>query len=253
MPPYDEHNQPHFLFLLTPPFSGSTVVAKILNTSPRTMMLTHRGEGQWLIRGLYEERRWDPEKEINYESVKAVWLNVYQKTAKTNPRVDVVIEKSPSNMMRVEKLTSLFARYSLLANNRDAYANCASILYRRYDGANINAMQRQKVLEELAQRWLVRSYKLRELITKYEIPLLTYEWFCQNPALILEVLDLPPGVTDTIDVNAKVQVKDYPPQPVSNQNERQISRLSDDEIELISRVLAPHRALLDFFNYEIRP
>lgn len=156
-------------------------------------------------------------------------------------------------MMRVEKLTSLFARYSLLANNRDAYANCASILYRRYDGANINAMQRQKVLEELAQRWLVRSYKLRELITKYEIPLLTYERFCQNPALILEVLDLPPGVTDTIDVNAKVQVKDYPPQPVSNQNERQISRLSDDEIELISRVLAPHRALLDFFNYEIRP
>ncbi len=175
-----------------------------------------------------------------------------KKRRKQNPQVNVVIEKSPSNMMRIEQLTSLFAKYSLLANNRDAYANCASILYRRHDGANISAIRRQKVLEMLAWKWLVRSYKLRELITKYGIPLLTYERFCENPALILEVLDLPPGVSDTIDVNAKVQVKDYLPQPISNQNKRQISQLSDEEIALISRVLAPHRTLLDFFNYEIR-
>lgn len=126
LPRYDENNQPHFFFLITPPYSGSTAIAKLLDTSHKTMTLTPNGEGQWLIPGLCQQDRWKPEKEVNYESVKAVWLNAFQKEKRVNSHIDVVIEKSPPNMMRLDNLLSQFTDYSILANNRNPYANCAS-------------------------------------------------------------------------------------------------------------------------------
>jgi hypothetical protein len=45
IPRYDEKDQPHFLFIITPPESGSTAIAKFLDSSPRTMTLTRMGKG----------------------------------------------------------------------------------------------------------------------------------------------------------------------------------------------------------------
>jgi len=250
-PRYDENNQPHFFFLITPPYSGSTAIAMLLDTSRRTMTLKPNGEGQWLVPGLCEQDRWNPDKEVDYESVKAVWLNAFQKKLQSNQDVDVVIEKSPPNMMRIDKLSSQFYNYSLLANNRDPYANCASILYRNHDPENISSIKRKEILEKLAQDWLMRSYKLREIIIKNKVPLLTYEQFCQAPSSLLKVLELPKGVCDTININAKVKVKDYKVQSIVNQNERQISNLTNAEIECIGKNLKHDSTLLDFFDYKV--
>jgi len=248
---FDENVQPHFFFLITPPYSGSTAIAKLLSSSSRIMCLKENGEGQWLVPGLCEIDRWDPEKEINYESVKSVWLRVYQKEKELNSHVDVVIEKSPPNMMRLEQLSSQFSNYSLLVNNRNPYANCASILYRLHDPQNLSATKRKEVLVRLVKDWLTRSKKLRALITKHNIPLLTYEKFCENPASILQVLDLPDGVSDSININAEVKVKDYQVQAISNQNERQIKNLTSEDIRNISLILNTECELLRFFGYEV--
>ena len=72
------------------------------------MILQPRGEGQWLVSGLCEKDRWNPEKEVNYLSVKATWLNVYQQVSRLTKNVDVVIEKSLPNMMRIEQLSRLY-------------------------------------------------------------------------------------------------------------------------------------------------
>jgi hypothetical protein len=67
----------------------------------------------------------------------------------------------------------------------------------------------------------------------------------------LGLLDLPEGVSSTIDTDAKVKVKDYTVQSISNQNERQISKLTNAYIESIGCVLETESPLLDFFGYEI--
>jgi len=215
------------------------------------MLLSRYGEGQWLVPGLCEGDRWNPEKVVDYKSVKAVWLNKFQNEKKRNPHIDVVVEKSPPNMMRINKLSSLFDDYSFLANNRDPYANCASILYHKNNLENMSSMQRKEVLEKLAQNWLMRSRKLKEIVIKMDVALLTYEQFCQNPASIFDVLEFPEGVSDSIDVNEKVKVKDYKVQSISNQNERQISNLTNGEIECIGRTLKPDSTLLEFFGYGV--
>jgi len=248
---FDTEDQPHFLFIITPPYSGSTVLSELLNTSHRTMILQERGEGQWLIPGLCEKDRWSLNKKINYDSLKSVWLNTYQKMKRLTQTIDVVIEKSPPNMMRIEEISALFTNYSFIANNRDPYANCASILYRHHDAENITFDQRQKFLKEFAENWVIRSIRIRDLILKLDIPLLTYEKFCQNPSLILKILDLPDGVTKSINPDAKVKIKDYKVQTISNQNKRQISKLTNKEINYISHILEPNNKVLKFFGYKL--
>lgn len=201
--------------------------------------------------GLCQKDRWKPDKKVDYSSVKAVWLNKFQNKKRLYPHIDVVIEKSPPNMMRIEKLSSQFIEYSFVANNRDPYANCASILYRNWYAKYFSSRKRKRELERLARVWLMRSHKIRELVIEKEIPLITYEHFCHNPSAILDVLKLPEGVSDTIDVNAKVKVKDYEPQIISNQNKRQIKHLTDEEIECIGHILKSDNDLMKFFDYQI--
>ena len=250
-PKFDENDQPHFLFIITPPYSGSTALSKLLNTSHKTMLLQSRGEGQWLVPGLCEKDRWSPEKEVNYLSVKATWLSTYQRVNRLTQNVDFVIEKSPPNMMRMEQLSSQFRDYSYIANNRDPYANCASILYRHHDADNLSPHKRKEVLYNLTNNWIMHSEKIKSLISSLSAPLLTYEEFCSNPSSVVEMLKIPKGVSESINPNATVKVKDYKPQPISNQNERQISKLTDEEIEYISESLKPKSELLECFGYQL--
>jgi len=250
-PVFNENEQPHFLFIITPPYSGSTALSELLNTSYRTMILQERAEGQWLIPGLCEKDRWNQDKKVDYDSVKATWLSRFQMVQRLTGNVDVVIEKSPPNMMRIEELASQFNSYSFIANNRNPYANCASILYRQHDAKAITSKQRKSILKDLTKKWMEKSQRIRELIEKLNIPLLTYEDFCKKPSSVIDILNLPKGVAESINTEAKVKVKDYKPQKISNQNDRQISNLTPEEIKLISSILESNTQLLEFFNYEV--
>ena len=154
-------------------------------------------------------------------------------------------------MMRIEKLSSLFRDCSFLVNNRDPYANCASIFYRNHDPEKISASDRKAAFKMFAQDWVERSNKLKILVNKNNLPKITYEQFCETPSSIFEFLSLPPCVLDSINLSAKVKVKDYEIQSVSNQNERQISYLTNTDMESINSVLKTEVSLLNFFNYKV--
>lgn len=249
-PKFDEGLQPHFLFLITPPYSGSTAIARLLNTSHRTALLQKRGEGQWLVPGLNGKGRWDPDMPVDYASVKAIWLRAFQDLLHLTQTTDVVIEKSPPNMVRIEKLADQFRDCSFIANHRNPYANCSSILYRRHEADSLGRAERIEALKKLTHTWLKRTHILRDLVERLGCPLLTYEAFCDDPSTIKSLLSLPTGVADTIDPNAEIQVKNYPAQRISNQNERQISNLTEEEIAAMSSILEREGDLLAFFNYQ---
>lgn len=250
LPKYNEDDQPHFLFMISPPSSGSTALSQLLNTSHRTMFLEKRGEGQWLLPGMCEKGRWHPEKEINYSSVKAVWLSKYQEVNQVVQNIDVVIEGSHPNMMRLEKLTSQFRDYSFIASNRDPYANGSCIFHRYNDSGNLSIDQRKEILSSITMSWIMRSTKIRELISIFNAPLLTYENFCKTPSSVLNILNLPSEVAQTITPNSKVKVNSNIPQPIVNYNKSLISKLSNEEIEHISRLLISSKELLEYFGYE---
>lgn len=251
LPKYDQNVEPHFLFLITPPNSGSTAMANILNTSHRTMILRPNGEGQGLVPGLFEKDRWDEKKFVNYDSVKAVWLRKYQDVRALVQNIDVVIEKSPPNMMRIEKLASSFQSYSLLANIRDPYATCASILCRYNDVEKLTRENRLEKIRRIIGNWVLRIRIIQRLVLSKDVPLVTYEIFCDDPQSLIDKLKLPEGVAETMKINAEVKIKDYDMQKISNQNQRQIAKLERHEIEFLTSSLSKEEELISFFGYEL--
>ncbi len=252
MPQYQADDEPHFLFIITPPFTGSTALAKFINTSCRTMFLEKNGEGHWLIPGMCGLDRMNPKMAVNYNSVKAVWMHRYQSVNRLVGTIDVVIEKSPPNIVRMEKISSLFKNSSFLANNRDPYATCSSILYRQYLEKTHSRDVRNAALREIASLWIERGARVRDLVEKFDIPMTTYERFCESPLAVVRTLGLPERVKESIDMEANFRVKDYPQQGIQNQNARQLDRLDSDDIKTIGSVLREHTGLLDYFGYELK-
>ena len=252
LPPYDAEDQPIFFFIVTPPYSGSTAMAKLLNTGERTDFLQKEAEGQWLVPGLCESDRWRQNKPVNYESVKAVWLNRFQENSgKSGQRPDVIIEKSPPNMMRLRALSEQFNSVAYLATNRNPFANCASILRRQHADTALDPKRRAKLLENLAENWLTRSRQIKAILDLLDCPFISYEEFCKNPWTILSKLELPAHVIEQIDCAATIEVKDYWPQKISNQNARQIAQLDSLDLQVIFDVLQTDQELVRFFGYDL--
>ncbi len=251
-PAYDRDSQPQFLFIITPPNSGSTALAELLNSSHRTTFIQERAEGQWLVPGMCKAR-WDVGKNIEWESVKATWLAQYQQIKKLVKNVDIVIEKSPPNMLRIRQLTTIFPKYALLAFNRNPYANCASILYRNYDPGNKSTEERLHLLEILANSWIEKSSLIRNLIIELNITMFTYEEFCSDIERCVKKIDLPLDVLCSINHESLVKVKDYKTQPIISQNKRQISNLTVYEKEFLTDILKKEDPLLSFFGYSLDP
>ncbi len=243
------NGEPHFLFVIALPYSGTTALAQVLNSADGSMLLQYRGEGQWLVPGMREDR-WNPDKFIDWESVRSVWLQRVSLVRSLVQDIDVVIEKSPPNLVRVGGIIKTFPNHSLVTFNRNPFASCSSIIHRRSDIATKTAPERIRLLQNLAAKWLERSRWVKKWAEKDDVVDMTYEAFCANPSGLVERLATKVPALKSVDVDKPVKVKDYKKQKLQNQNARQIGNLSSDEIDAIAKVLAADRELVRFFDYD---
>lgn len=145
----------------------------------------------------------------------------------------------------------MFPHTRIVVTNREPYAQIASAAGRVHSlHQTTSPTIRTAVLTELAGLWLARSYLLRNAIETDSLPFLSYEDFCEAPSTLAGSFALDHfRYRDDVDIDG---VKDYPPQPVHNQNARQIGGLSTLDVQVISRSLRGHTDLLSFFGYALR-
>lgn len=245
-------DEPFFLFILTPPYSGSTALAQVLNSSPTTSFLQRRAEGQWLVPGMCQlPNAWDSETQMNWDSIRAVWFERVKLIQEAVQNVEVIIEKSPPNLLRIDKLVDTFPNNAVIALNRDPYANCSSRLYRRHKPELKTEKETIQIVQLLASDWITRSQWVKKWITELNLLYSTYEEFCENPDDYLDkIINLVPQLKG-FDSKKKFKIKDYNFDTISNQNARQIGNLSQGQISAISEVLENEADLLDFFGYQL--
>ena len=246
-PLYHHMHEPHFVFILTPPYAGSTAVANYLATSPNIGLLKANGEGQKLIPGIH--RNWRANARFDGESIKSTWLNRYQQS-NHDGRLKIIVEKSPPNMVRIEGLRSLFSKTTCLVNNRDPVAYCSSRLFR--NASNIEQLDeasRLRKLQKFAVSWVEKSHMLREYATDQSLMTFSYEQFCESPQSLKTLFEEATGETINPEKDPLLNIKDYPPSRIENKNKEQVSRLSQTEIEVVAETLRRHSALTSFFGY----
>lgn len=242
--------EPHFFFVITQPYTGSTALAHVLNSARGAALLHPTGEGQWLVPGMCDETRWNPSKVMNWESIRATWLKRVM-TLNSERHVELVIEKSPPNILRIDQLIKVFPNHSLTAFNRDPFAHCASVLVRHHDPGSKTESEREEVVRKLATGWLDRSRWVRRWVQELKVVYFSYEEFCANPEDCIAKLTTSTPAFKTVNVDHTFQIKDYESQKLANQNARQIAVLSQREIDAISEQLRGDPALVQFFGYDV--
>jgi len=253
-----------YLFVLCPPFSGSTLLWKLLQTSPSVS--AHPKEGQFLD-GVEIMRKgvWNPQQQFPWSTIKKKWENVWDMNK------PVCLEKSPPNLIRAFEIEKIFSPASFIAMIRNPYAFCEGIR-RQIKNSEINGGLHKRAVVirvltqdpdrlyygdeiEVAARFWVKcaQYQMKNIKSLKRSLHFTYEEFADNPSHIKKrILDFLPDLKN-LDVGKKFKVHSFQgrsARPISNFNSKKIARLSVKDIHRINAILRESKNLMDFFGYE---
>ncbi len=227
---------PKYLFVLCPPYSGSTVLWKLLATSPNVSSFEQ--EGQFLD-SVHEVMRdpWNVQKTFPWEFIKGEWDKVWDYNK------PILLEKSPPNLVRAFEIEKVFQPSYFIALNRDPYAFCEG-WSRRIKQPPQNAIQ----------FWIkCAKYQIENIQGLKNITCLTYEHFANNPAeTTQQLLEFIPEL-QSLETHGSFQaqtVSGYHSQPITNLNQIKIDLLSPKELEQINNVLKNYPHLMTYWGYQ---
>lgn len=249
-----------WLFLLTPPNSGSTALARLLLSSPGVVGLNEVAEGQWLVPQMRAPAaRWDPAHPMPYRLIRAAWL---QKLRKIRPRGPVlVVEKTPANLCRHRELSAAMAPMPthLVTLIRNPYATISSwnqrygleVMTHEWDPRGAEARGSEEAyFDFMTTIWLERA---RLLLAARDDALVNvcYESFVADPAETVRLLTEAIPALAGVDAAASIRVKHYAPQPIRDMNPKQIDQLTETQVAAIGRRLETDRPTVEALGYEI--
>lgn len=244
---------PLHLFVLSPPYSGSTVLAQLLATSPHVTDLPDEGQfvdgvSQWL-----RDRPWDTSVERPWPRIRERWEELW------DPDKPVRLEKSPPNISRAEVLEREFAPAAFLLLVRDPYATCEGLERRRGNppmDAVDDTWSRGDALSWAAARWVeFARYQQHNLQVLGRTHLVTYEQLVADPAATADgiVAAFPELGTLTPDAEFESHsVRGRGTRELQDFNDEKLARLSQDDLDRITDVLEDHSDAVGF-GYRIRP
>tara|TARA_Y100000766_G_scaffold250974_1_gene234330 strand:+ start:406 stop:1215 length:810 start_codon:yes stop_codon:yes gene_type:complete len=232
-----------YLFILSPPFCGSTLLTEILSTSKNLSCNNNIGlkEGQHLPLAhkiLFNDDRWDPNKEIDWKIIKNIWHKYWDRSK------DILLEKSPPNICRAENINKVFEDSKYICLVRNPYAQIQSNV-RRYQTDLLDATK--KYISYL-------NFQKNNLEKLDNILLIRYEELTNNTNKTKEkIIDFLPSLSD-ININLKFNAHNMhmkTEMEITNLNQDSIDLLSKGQVKTINYILEKEKDLLNFFNYSI--
>lgn len=230
-----------YLFVLSPPFCGSTLVWRILSTSRNVSSLPNEGQFLPSVKKIMREGHWDEAKTMPWEYIKKQWMKEWDLTK------PILLEKSPPNIMRAFEIEKCFKPSFFISINRNPYAFCEGWSRRR------------KTSCEIAVRWWVRfsKYQIRNINGLNYNRFFKYEDLIENTENISKQLsDFMPELSD-INIYGRYKTKTVRTDKIVDNpimldlNVEKIRRLKKEDIEVITKVLKENLETLRFFNYEL--
>jgi hypothetical protein len=233
---------PKYLFILSPPASGSTLLHELIcrsdAVSPNNTVGTREGQTLSDVRGMMYDvgDRWDPNLEIDWAFVKQAWHKIW------NSKKPILLEKSPPNLMRAPDIANAFQPASFICLVRNPYA-CAE-----------RAKQQGDNLTTTAESLVVQLKKQQENLVRLENTLLlTYEEICDSTNEVLTRLSGFLPELGTLDASGEFKSPNLVGSalPITNLNDRKIANLNQRDLDMLNAVFEPNRAVLVHFGYEL--
>ena len=236
-----------FIFSLNLRYSGTTALAQIIASSPLVGSLNERAEGQWLVPQLGASDRWNPQKPVDWDEVRATWN--MQIANNREPSQNFIFEKSPPHLVRFSQLVAVFPNYLAFVYTRNPLGQIASELARFPGEARWDSKEYRGEAARSARDWLEAHERLANLVETYSLPKVSYEHFVREPIDTLRRAGIPEEIVTSIRPRGRIRVKNYRPQPLRDYNRRQIRTLDRDTVTFLTQRLMEREDLLEYFDY----
>ena len=233
-----------FLFILTPPYCGSTLLNQILSTSKNLSCNNHLGvrEGQLLpeVKNMmFLNKGWHTEVNYDWPFIRKVWMKYWDQ------RKAILMDKSNTNIMRVNKVKEVFDNAVFLAMVRNPYAQVEGIMRRNGATAEYAAKFALKCL---------RYQKQNKLSEKENILFTSYEELCDTKYEVVEKIKKFIPEIGNIDSDLEFSAHNFKTDgkmKIQNLNKEKIKKINKENMGIINSYFNKEMDLLEFFGYSI--
>lgn len=218
---FASHPEHKYLFILSPPYCGSTLMAQILCTSKQVSINNTKGnwEGQQVkgVRKLMFDipNRWSPELELPWPKIKRVWRRSW------NLNKPVLVDKSPPNIVRAAEIQNHFSPAYFILLIRDPLAFAEGLMRR-------NGWDKIRAADFVLSAFRHQYANIQSLERFIVLP---YEQLAADPEFVRnEVQRLIPELND-LDLNSEFTSHNFKKDKmgVVDLNEEKIQRLSKED------------------------
>jgi hypothetical protein len=227
-----------YLFVLCPPYSGSTLLWKLLGTSQNVSTLPDEGQFLPEIVDIMRDKPWDPGHILPWSEIKAVWESYWDMGK------PVLLEKSPPNLIRTRDILAHFQPVKFVVMVRNPYAQSEGLMRR-----NRWTVKRAANFSMMCLRTQLSN--ARDLDNAL---VLTYESLVQNPVQACqELVQFMPQLGD-MDHAASFEVHSIDgtlSRPITDLNAKKIAALSADTIAAMNEVFVQHRETIEAWGYTL--
>lgn len=232
-----------YLFILSPPYCGSTLLNELISTSPNVSVNNPFGtrEGQSLPtvkKMMFEhDRRWDTTLDFDWQFIKKEWSKYWDRSKA------ILLEKSPPNIIRATSIHEAFPNSYFIIFYRNPYAHCESL------------MRRNNVTPGSAAEFAVQclEYQRNNMLSKLNSISVSYEHLTTMPEKFrAQLLEFIPAI-ETIKFDHEFSAHNFKGKKMGiiNLNREKINKLSQVQLDKINEVFLKHQEVLDFFAYKI--
>lgn len=233
-----------YLFILCSKYCGSTLMNQVVSTSKsvsvNNTIITREGQQIPDTKPImFQDNRWDPTIEYDWHYIKKIWMKYW------DLRKPILLEKSPPNLLRAEKISKVFQPIYFIIFFRNPYAHCESLM-RRWDELDA------KSAAEFAIKCL--KFQKRNIETLKNIVVTSYEEFTEDPSKFINSLtSLLPELKD-ININKEFTAHNLlnkGKMKITNLNAEKIKLISKSDMKIINSIFKNDEDLLNYFNYKI--
>jgi hypothetical protein len=258
--PQEQEDMTKYVFILSPPYSGSTVLWQLLQTSPHVSALPTEGQYMEPVKQIMTGPARDARHAIPWARIKGAWSKHWDFTK------PLLLDKG-GYLSRAKEIEQAFGPSWFIVMMRDPYALCEGLARRRN---RRNRMMRSYYKETTAQmddgqldamevaaaRWrrsaVWQAKNCREL---ERVICVTYEELAENTShAVAKIMDFLPELGQ-LDVTKKFLVHSVTgtdQRVITNMNETKWQCLYRKDIDAINSVLSQCQDTLDCFGYRLR-
>lgn len=227
-----------YIFILCPPFSGSTILWKLVSSSESVSALPKEGQFLPETKGLMRAQAWNKDIELPWGEIKQIWHTYWDQEK------SLFLEKSPPNLMRTDRILEHFSPAYFLIMVRNPYALCEGLI------------RRVKQNPKKAARFVIRCLRQQAENTKalQNSLAFSYEEFSDHTDMVIKkIQDFIPQIGEMdreqeFGVNSIEGIKH---RGIKNLNQKKIDSLSPKHFDSINQVFKKNIDVLNYWGYEI--